>query len=267
MNPKETSKTRVVILGGGPAGLAAAYGLSATPELRARYEVTIYQVGWRVGGKCASGREGPTKRIDENGTHYLFGAYRNCFGLMREVFSELEASGETRFGTFEDNFIPRSLLSIKQFFNGRWETWNIQLPTNFEEPGQGGPLPEPRDLVTMTIQGVVELCCGPGTLAFLQEVGVFPTPLDDSCLRSVSQRIQGDVDQVIGYGGLKILDLALELAAAARTRTVTGSESSRTCCRPFARGSGARSSTASATTSTPTVSGRPSTSRSRWPSA
>ena len=39
------------------AGLVAAYELSRPPELRARYEVTVYQLGWRLGGKLASGRD------------------------------------------------------------------------------------------------------------------------------------------------------------------------------------------------------------------
>ena len=41
---------KICILGAGPAGLAAAYGLSATEALRSEYEVTVYQVGWRAGG-------------------------------------------------------------------------------------------------------------------------------------------------------------------------------------------------------------------------
>ena len=45
-------KTKVAILGGGPAGLAAAFSLTSTPEQRAKYDVTLYQQGWRVGGKC-----------------------------------------------------------------------------------------------------------------------------------------------------------------------------------------------------------------------
>ena len=39
------------------AGLSAAYQLTRTPELQAQHEVTVYQMGWRVGGKAASGRD------------------------------------------------------------------------------------------------------------------------------------------------------------------------------------------------------------------
>jgi uncharacterized protein with NAD-binding domain and iron-sulfur cluster len=50
------SKTKIAILGGGMAGLSAAYQLSRTQALRDRYQVTIYQLGWRLGGKAATAR-------------------------------------------------------------------------------------------------------------------------------------------------------------------------------------------------------------------
>ncbi len=49
-------KTRVAVLGGGVAAMTAAFELSRTEELRQKYDVTVYQMGWRLGGKGASGR-------------------------------------------------------------------------------------------------------------------------------------------------------------------------------------------------------------------
>ena len=46
--------TRVAIVGGGPAGLAAAFELTSNGR-HAEYDVTLYQQGWRLGGKGASG--------------------------------------------------------------------------------------------------------------------------------------------------------------------------------------------------------------------
>jgi uncharacterized protein with NAD-binding domain and iron-sulfur cluster len=135
-------RTRVAVLGGGPAGLAAAFGLSATPGLRARYDVTIYEAGWRVGGKCGQGRDANHAwRVEQNGTHYVFGAYDNVFQTARQAFDELAAAGDTRFGSFESNFIPRSLLAMKQFFNGDWATWALEIPRNDLPPGSGGAEP------------------------------------------------------------------------------------------------------------------------------
>ena len=46
---------RVVIVGGGCGGVAAAFWLSSA-ALRSRFHVTLYTHGWRLGGKGASGR-------------------------------------------------------------------------------------------------------------------------------------------------------------------------------------------------------------------
>ena len=52
----ERPRRRVAILGGGMAGLSAAWRLSE-PGWRDRFEsITVYQRGWRLGGKGASSR-------------------------------------------------------------------------------------------------------------------------------------------------------------------------------------------------------------------
>ena len=50
----------VAIIGGGCAAITAAFELTR-PEHEHKYHVTIYQLGWRLGGKGASGR-GPADR-------------------------------------------------------------------------------------------------------------------------------------------------------------------------------------------------------------
>ena len=81
-------KRKIAVIGGGMSGLAAAYELTRTPELRDRHEVTLYQLGWRLGGKGASGR-GPAGRIEEHGLHLWMGWYENAFQLMRACYREL----------------------------------------------------------------------------------------------------------------------------------------------------------------------------------
>ena len=46
--------TKVAVLGGGVGGMTAAFELTATPELRERFDVTLYQLGWRPCRRCAS---------------------------------------------------------------------------------------------------------------------------------------------------------------------------------------------------------------------
>ena len=72
------------------ASIVAAYELTSTPELRERYDVTVYQLGWRLGGKGASGRNAEHgQRIEEHGLHIWFGFYENAFRVMRDAYEEL----------------------------------------------------------------------------------------------------------------------------------------------------------------------------------
>lgn len=82
------SPRKVVILGGGMAGLTTAWRLSNDPHWRQQFSsVTVHQMGWRLGGKCATGR-GPAGRIEGHGSHLLGGGYYNTLPMMREVCDE-----------------------------------------------------------------------------------------------------------------------------------------------------------------------------------
>ncbi len=85
---KPRRRKRVVVLGGGAAACTAAFYLAQQPE---HYEVKLYTLGWRLGGKCAAGRsEGPSQRIEEHGLHAFVGFYENVFRTTREVYAEAE---------------------------------------------------------------------------------------------------------------------------------------------------------------------------------
>ena len=69
--------------------MAAAWRLSE-PGWRDELEsITVYQRGWRLGGKGASSR-GPNGRIEEHGLHLWLGYYENAFRLLRECYAELD---------------------------------------------------------------------------------------------------------------------------------------------------------------------------------
>src|SRR5262245_40085475 len=82
---------KVAILGGGMGALAAAWKLMQEPNAAARYDITVYQRGWRLGGKGASGRNldaGNGARIEEHGLHILMGFYDNALGLLHECYEQ-----------------------------------------------------------------------------------------------------------------------------------------------------------------------------------
>ena len=86
---------KVAVLGGGCGGLAAAWALTATPELRERFDVTVYERSWALGGKGASGRMPNSsgdgvrgQRIHEHGLHIWFGFYVHAFRMLRDAYQE-----------------------------------------------------------------------------------------------------------------------------------------------------------------------------------
>jgi uncharacterized protein with NAD-binding domain and iron-sulfur cluster len=79
---------KIAIVGGGCAGLTTAFELTR-PEQQGKYDVTVYQMGWQLGGKGASGR-GPNGRIEEHGLHVWMGFYENAFRLICDCYDELQ---------------------------------------------------------------------------------------------------------------------------------------------------------------------------------
>ena len=75
-------KPRIVIVGGGPAGLSAAFHLTSDPNWRDKIaSITVYQLGWRLGGKGSTGRNVTRgARIEEHGIHGFCNFYFNSGG-------------------------------------------------------------------------------------------------------------------------------------------------------------------------------------------
>ena len=136
----ESNPVEVAIIGGGCAAVTAAFELTH-PDHHGKYHVTIYQLGWRLGGKGASGR-GPADRIEEHGLHIWLGFYENAFRLLRECYSELDRqSGARRFADWQDAFTPTPLVGVAdRSAAGAWQGWLAHFPP---EPGlPGDPLAE-----------------------------------------------------------------------------------------------------------------------------
>src|SRR5499427_7499892 len=115
---------RVAVIGGGCAALTTAFELSR-PEHAGRYQVTVYQMGWRLGGKGASGR-GPSGRIEEHGLHLWMGFYENAFRLLRECYGELDRAPTAPIGAWTDAFVPAPFNAVTdRGSEGRWLPWKV----------------------------------------------------------------------------------------------------------------------------------------------
>ncbi|TAH37211.1 MAG: hypothetical protein EYC70_09535 [Planctomycetota bacterium] len=144
MSPEAPRKPRkrVAILGGGAAAMTAAHYMSRTPELRERLEVTVYQMGWRLGGKGASGRNlAESARIEEHGLHVWGGFYYNAFRLMQECYGALDRPPGCPLRTWTDAFQKHPLVVWEELVDGQWRHWPVETPLNDGVPGTGGEDP------------------------------------------------------------------------------------------------------------------------------
>jgi len=142
-------KRRIAVLGGGVAGLSAAYQLTQ-PNQPNPPEVTVYQLGWRLGGKCASGRDQTAgDRVQEHGLHVFFGFYDNAFAMLRECYQQLDLSGD-RFKTIWDALAPYDQITVMEEIDGKQVPWVIDCP---ELPGRPGD-PDPPSLWSTIIASI-----------------------------------------------------------------------------------------------------------------
>ncbi len=128
-----TGLPRIAILGGGVGSVTTAIQLSK-PGWQARFQsITLYQQGWRLGGKGASGR-GEAMRIEEHGLHIWFGFYENAFRMLDECHRELdqlEQAGVPRwplaFKNVQDSFSPCDRIALTDFDGCAWKLWSADF--------------------------------------------------------------------------------------------------------------------------------------------
>ncbi|CAM4054007.1 NAD(P)-binding protein [Palleronia rufa] len=114
---------RIAILGGGVGAISAAFELTSGPDA---YDVTIYQTGWRLGGKCASGRNAAHgHRIEEHGLHVWAGFYENAIALMRRCYEDLDGEDGV-FPGFDAAFTPHNNVVLGDDTPDGWGFWPLR---------------------------------------------------------------------------------------------------------------------------------------------
>ncbi|HET9989783.1 MAG TPA: NAD(P)-binding protein, partial [Kofleriaceae bacterium] len=129
------AKRKIAVLGGGAASLFAVWDLMKTSPNA--YDITVYQMGWRLGGKGASGR-GDQDRIEEHGLHLMFGFYENVFRVVREAYKAYYNDNTDtvwqRFFKTDDTQVAMTHYLDPQ--NQTWEPWQVPYP---QAAGSGLP--------------------------------------------------------------------------------------------------------------------------------
>ncbi|MDI1442608.1 NAD(P)-binding protein [Polyangium sp. 6x1] len=143
-------KKKIAILGGGVGAMTAAFELTSVPGWKDEYEVTVYQQGFRLGGKGASGRSREmADRIEEHGLHIWLGFYENAFNVMRRCYEELGRNPNMPLATWDEAFKKFSYVGVMECIEGEdgippgfdvdpdWVFWIEHFRENDETPGQG----------------------------------------------------------------------------------------------------------------------------------
>lgn len=159
---------RIAILGGGIGALSAAFELTDpnnVPDWKTRYSVTVYTLGWRLGGKGASSR-GENFRIEEHGLHVWFGFYENAFTQMRRCYEDLARPRGTPLSTYlfdpnrpgDEAFRPLQYTVNDDFHEAGWHEWPVvfEEPNNRSKPGFGHPAPSWLELVNRAMHWMGE---------------------------------------------------------------------------------------------------------------
>ncbi|EMM83000.1 NAD(P)-binding Rossmann-like domain protein [Leptospira interrogans str. 2006001854] len=123
--------------------LVTAYEITSKPNWKEHYDITIYQLGWRLGGKGASGRnQNVFNRIEEHGLHIWFGFYDHAFRLIRKCYEELSRPLFSPLAIWEEAFKPANFFVLEELVNGSYQSWPFHFPMNSQIPGDTTELPD-----------------------------------------------------------------------------------------------------------------------------
>jgi uncharacterized protein with NAD-binding domain and iron-sulfur cluster len=174
----------------------------------------LYQVGWRLGGKGASGRRSPSQRIEEHGLHLWLGFYENAFRLLRECYAENgRRAGIDRFADWRDALKPDFHIGVAESLGaGGWNAW-----TSFFPPAPGLPGDPIEDHDPFTIQSyMVRSADLLRTLLVTVQQRVARTdlpwrhPSEAQGQRPSSEEVLGGIRRLLDYGRLGSFALVLE---------------------------------------------------------
>ena len=149
---------RIAVVGAGPAGLTTAVHLTdpvANPGWQDRYSVDVYTLGWRIGGKGATGRNPEAgERIEEHGIHVFGNMYFNTLRMMRDCYEQVEWDDHDRYRTMDEAFLPSLTAVSHEYWNQRWGRDVGNFPSTDEPPWLGSIWPDDRGVVEQVLNVV-----------------------------------------------------------------------------------------------------------------
>ena len=216
------------------AGLATAWELSSGDWRSQLGSITVYQRGWRLGGKGASSR-GPHGRIEEHGLHVLLGYYDATFRLLREVYGELDRARTDPacpVRTWRDAVAPTGDVGLADRDGDSWTSFVTRFSGDDALPGEPGaedrPL-TPMDVATRGIRLLADFLRSAAPPPDPGRIYLSPSPIPDpvpsglgilvrgASLAALAGMLEGlERASRTAVGGLRDIPLAQGLAAALR---------------------------------------------------
>src|SRR5579871_3605593 len=143
---------KIAVLGGGMGSLTTVFQLTSDPEWQTKYDITVYQLGWRLGGKGASGRNAAVgNRIEEHGLHLWFGFYDNAFNVIQQVYEANNRPPNMPLATWQEAFTGYDFIALEELINGEWLNWPFTIPPNNLTPGDGALPPTIEGYIMMIV--------------------------------------------------------------------------------------------------------------------
>ncbi|MGD0393669.1 MAG: FAD-dependent oxidoreductase [Acidimicrobiales bacterium] len=213
----------VAVLGGGMGALVTAFELSEGHWADRFDRITVYQRGWRLGGKGASSR-GIHGRIEEHGLHVLLGYYDHTFDVMRRCYEELDrthSDPRCPITSWEDSVAPSNLAGVMDPAGEGWDPWVATFSATSGRPGGptgdsvgSSPLP-PAELALRSLQLLLDFFASlPGPSARREgavRLSVSPVPPAPEWSREVGK---AQISTIVR--GAALIGVALPLSWAQR---------------------------------------------------
>jgi uncharacterized protein with NAD-binding domain and iron-sulfur cluster len=195
---------KIAILGGGVGAMSAAFALTNYPGWQNDFEVTVYQIGWRLGGKGASGRNrGKGDRIEEHGIHVWLGCYDNAFAMIRECYAELGRPPGEPLARWTDAFQPWPTVGVMEEVQSAhgtdWIPWVEDFRVDDQVPGDDHEPISLWDMAAELVELMLHVFSSKPPSPATSPTGECGQP---PCLSAAAELLRGPIDAVLGAAHL-----------------------------------------------------------------
>ena len=218
---ENTKRKKIAVLGGGPSAMTAVYYmLAANDWKRDALDITVYQMGWRLGGKCASGRNTEYHhRVEEHGIHFWFGSYHNSFRWIRDCYDRLNQEKISPNMEWKLEEVLKACPSYVGFTPFEtpdgWDRWKIKpFAWNIPPDDADIKLPDPKedfsnfiaDWVIIALEHLISHVTWENNKLKDAEIAIGPIHLDATKVLDFLEKVKKKFDQIQEGGKYSLVE-------------------------------------------------------------